>query len=184
MPRHLAAPQRRWEPRRVLSGAGTGALVVIAFVIVGWVVFSALTGATLLTFKTGSMAPTMPQGALAVAIPVTADELEVGDVVTVERGPGELPVTHRVVQIRLPGPEVIDPPASARELILQGDDNASPDARPYHVSQARRVVLAVPRAGAALMRERSPIGMGVLVIGAGGLVTWAFWPRYKEDDEG
>lgn len=161
--------------RRVVSGIGTGILVTVAVAIVGWVVFSTVTGATLLTFHTGSMSPTIPQGSLAIAVEVQAHEVEVGDVLTVQRGEGLFPVTHRVVEIR-------DRGTSARELILQGDDNRVPDARPYLVDEAHRVVVSVPRAGDVLARVLSPIGMTLLVAVAGALVMWALWPERKQTE--
>ena len=56
---------------RGLLGGIAATLVVGAVLLLGaWFAYSAITGATLITFRTGSMAPTMPQGALAVALPV------------------------------------------------------------------------------------------------------------------
>src|SRR5690606_2208737 len=136
-----------------------------------------LTGATLITFRTGSMTPTMPQGAVAVSMPVTAAEIAVGDVVTVQRSGEELPVTHRVVEVRGPGEATssTELPSDARELVLKGDDNDTVDMRPYVVTEARRAVVAVPQLGAALMLLQSPLGMGVMTLLAGLLTAWAFW---------
>lgn len=158
---------------RGLLGGIAATLVVGAVLLLGaWFAYSAITGATLITFRTGSMAPTMPQGALAVALPVEAADIEVGDVVTVRRSASDMPVTHRVVEVREPQ----DPGSSARELVLKGDDNDAADFEPYTVEHARRVLVAVPGWGAALMLLQSPLGMGVLTLAAGALTAWAFWP--------
>src|SRR3954454_7756091 len=50
---------------------------------------------TLIMFRTGSMTPAIPAGSVAVVQRIPASEIEVGDVVTVDRD-GQLPVTHRV----------------------------------------------------------------------------------------
>lgn len=165
--------------QRIAGSAITALLVIAVIALAGWFVFASSTGATLITFRTGSMAPTMPQGALAVSLPVTADEIRVGDVITVQRGSGELPVTHRIIEIR-------DAPhgahSGARELVMQGDDNEHPDMLPYTVTDARRVVFALPVLGTALMLAQSPIGMGVMTLLAAALVVWAFWPGGRDED--
>lgn len=185
---------------RVLGTAVTTLLVAIAVGLATWFAYSSASGATLIAFRTGSMTPTMPQGAIAVTVPVRAAELRVGDVVTVQRANEAMPVTHRIIEIRdvseqpaggfdvraaAPGrtlPGRADP--AAREIVMQGDANQVPDALPYVVADARRVVAAVPHLGSALMLLQSPISMGALVIGVGALVTWAFWPRRRTPDAG
>lgn len=157
-------------------------LVAAVLTVLGWFAFSAVTGATLITFRTGSMSPTMPQGAVAVSMPVAAVQIEVGDVVTVQREGEQLPVTHRVVEVRGPGEASTGTlPEGARELVLKGDDNDTVDALPYVVAEARRAVFAVPHVGAALMLLQSPLGMGTLTLLAGLLTAWAFWPRRTAD---
>lgn len=187
--------------RRLPGAAATTILVVAALGLACWFVFSAISGATLLTFRTGSMSPTMPQGAVAVTVPVRASDLAVGDVVTVQRAGASMPVTHRVVEIgevRPPGAHEADiraaapgsgPPdlasPDARQIVLRGDDNDAPDLLPYALTDARRVVFAIPGVGAALMTLQSPVGLGALTLLVGALVVWAFWPsRATEDDEG
>lgn len=184
---------------RLFGTATTIALVIAAVGLAAWFGYSAATGATLVAFRTGSMSPTMPQGAIAVTVPVPASDLEVGDVATVQRAGEETPVTHRVVEI---GPVLIGEGAAAdiraaapgsgppdlsspeaRRIVMQGDDNDTPDHLPYALEDARRVVFAVPHAGAALMMAQTPIGMGALILTAGALVVWAFWPRAPRELE-
>lgn len=160
--------------RQVVRFAGSVAAVLLAaaaLLIGGWFVYSATTGATLVIFRTGSMSPTMPQGALAISVPVDASEIELGDVVTVDRtSEGRPPITHRVIEIR-----PSDQPDSV-EILMQGDANQSPDRETYVVSEVHRIVASAPNLGTALMVVQSPIGMGVLTLAAGLLTVWAFWP--------
>jgi signal peptidase I len=156
--------------------AGLGAIV--------WLIASAAFGTQLMIFRTGSMAPTMPTGAAAVTVPVAPDAIRVGDVVTVQRPGAALPVTHRVVST------AADPGhPDARILVLKGDANRIADAQPYTVSEARRVVVAVPGLGSALLVARTPVVVGATTIGVAALVVWAFWPapagaaRRRDDEE-
>lgn len=175
-------------------------LVVAALGLACWFAFSALSGATLITFRTGSMSPTMPQGALAVSLPVSASEIEVGDVITVQRAGESLPVTHRVVKIgeiedraanaadiRAAAPGAGPPDLSspgAREIVMQGDDNDTPDHLPYAITDARRVVFSLPFVGTILMMLQTPIATGALVVLVGALVVWAFWPKAASEEDG
>ena len=163
---------------RVLRVVLTVVLVTASTIVVGWVVFSLITGAQLVVFKTGSMSPAMPQGSAAVAVPVLADEIRIGDVVTIERGDEKLPITHRVIEIQDTPPD-----DSARAFVLQGDANAMPDREPYTFDEAHRVSFVVPSLGTGIALLKSPLGMGVLILGAGVLVTWAFWPGRKAREE-
>src|SRR5690606_24404634 len=77
----------------ILWIAAVGGLVCIVLVIL-----AVTANITLIMFRTGSMAPTIPAGSVAVVQQVEAAEVAVGDVVTVDR-PGELPITHRVTSV-------------------------------------------------------------------------------------
>lgn len=180
---------------RFLGAAITTLLLIAALVMAGWFIFAQAREATLITFQTGSMSPTMPQGALAVTVPVTADELEIGDVITVQRAGESIPVTHRITEIDVvqarpanapdiraaaPGsgpPDLTSP--HARQIEMQGDDNAQPDFLPYVLTDAAKVVFAVPYVGTVLMLVQSPPGMGLLIVLVGSLVVWAMWPKRR-----
>lgn len=179
--------------RRILGTAATTLLVVAVVALACWFAYAKLTGATIVVFRTGSMTPSMPQGSAAITVPTPASDLSAGDVVTVQRAGEALPVTHRVVEVgpvvpraanaadiraAAPGgppPDLASP--DARQLVLQGDDNASPDHLPYALTGVDRVAFALPAAGSLLMFLQSPIGLGFLILTAGGLVAWAFWPK-------
>lgn len=123
---------------------------------------------TLIMFKTGSMEPTIPTGSLAVVHQIPASEIEVGDVVTVDRA-GELPVTHRVTSVSGSG--------ATRTITMRGDANPTDDSAPYVVSTVRIVWLSFPGWANIVVLFSNPVVLGALTLGATTLVTWAFWPR-------
>lgn len=160
----------RGRGRRMLGdlllwcAAAAGTLCIVL------VILAATSQITLILFRTGSMAPTIPAGSVAVVQRVPAEEVEVGDVVTVDR-PGELPVTHRVTAVEPGAAE------DERMLALRGDANAAEDPVPYPVSSVRTVLFAVPGAAAVVVALGDPVVLAVLTIAATALVVWAFWPR-------
>ncbi|GAB3400124.1 hypothetical protein GCM10027515_07540 [Schumannella luteola] len=176
---------RRPRPRReggarsvlvdvVLWVAAAGGAVCLAAVI-GATVFHA----TIIMFSTGSMSPTIPSGSAALVQQIPAAEAKVGDVVTVERPGGLLPITHRVVGIEAPEGRA----SAVREITLRGDANADDDPAPYRVEQVRIVRVAVPGLAHIVVWFGNPFVLGGLTIGAAVLVTWAFWPRRRPGDE-
>ncbi|CAN5467822.1 hypothetical protein BH10ACT7_BH10ACT7_20540 [soil metagenome] len=150
----------------VLSLAGLAGLSTVL-----WLLASSLLGIQLIIFQTGSMSPSMPTGTAALAIPVPADQIQVGDVITVPRPGAEIPVTHRVVSVEL------DPASTASRIIeLQGDANETRDVDPYTVSTALRIVLPVPGFGTAIATARQPLFLGATTLVVAALIVWAFWP--------
>lgn len=129
-----------------------GALVGVVCLVAG--IGSVAFGVHPLIFRSGSMAPTIPAGAVAFARDVPAGQIRVGDVVTVPWHSSL--VTHRVV-------EVFHRHGSAT-LRLQGDANSLPDQDLYQVSSAPRVWFSVPVAGTVVAwLSRVP---GVFVLAA------------------
>ncbi|HEV7741993.1 MAG TPA: signal peptidase I, partial [Pseudolysinimonas sp.] len=126
---------------------------------------------TLIMFKTGSMAPTIPTGSLAVVHEIPASEIRIGDIVTVDRA-GDLPVTHRVTSVTGDG--------SSRTITLRGDANPTDDVAPYVVDHVRVVWTWIAGWAGVVVWFSNPLVLGGLTVGATALVTWAFWPR----DEG
>nr|WP_281366582.1 signal peptidase I [Nocardioides thalensis] len=103
-----------------------------------------------LVFRSGSMGPEIPAGALGLSRPVAADDLAVGDVVSVVTSDGTR-VTHRIVGIAGEG--------EVRVLTLQGDANAAPDVETYPVGETDRVFWSVPVAGYVVSWIGTPLGM-------------------------
>ncbi|WP_149361485.1 signal peptidase I [Lolliginicoccus suaedae] len=151
-------------------------LAVAGLICIVLVILAVVFNISLIMFKTGSMNPTIPQGSLAVVREVPADTVEVGDIVTVDRGRGRLPVTHRIIGME-PGPD------GTTHLTMQGDANPQPDPAIYRVSTVREMVTSFPGLAHAVVRLSDPRVMGLITILAALLVGWAFWPRREPSDE-
>lgn len=128
-----------------------------------------------LIFRSGSMAPSIETGALGLAREVGAEEVEVGDIVSVVNAES-VRVTHRVIEVEDAAEGVV--------LHLQGDANTTRDAETYPVSSVDRVFASVPYAGYAVAWVSGPVGIfagGVLV---GVLLLVAFGPGTRRRDPG
>jgi signal peptidase len=176
--RHAAPPPR--TPRRPLArSVGDTLLTLLAVggvVCIVLVLLSVLFRVSLIMFKTGSMDPTIPTGSVAVVREIRAEEIRIGDVVTVDR-PGDLPVTHRVTTIG----ETEGSPG-ARTITMKGDANASADPLPYTVHTVRLVLDSVPGLASVIVWFSHPLVLGGVTLAASGLVMWAFWPRRDDVD--
>lgn len=156
-------------------GAGIGNLLAAGGVVcVALVILAVSMNITLIMFKTGSMSPTIPTGSVAVVKEISADQIEIGDVVTVDRE-GQLPVTHRVVEIypQVPGEALIR---------MKGDANPDIDQGMYRVTTVRQVLWSVPELAKVLVWFGNPMALGGITLLAALGVLWTFWPR-KSDDE-
>lgn len=168
---NTTAPPRR----RGLRAAGDHLLTLLALaggVCILLVILSWVFSISLMMFRTGSMSPTIPTGSVAVVREIPAIEMEERDIVTVDRGDGALPVTHRVVEI-----QDVDPATGAVTFVMRGDANAEADPHPYTATEVRRVMFSVPGAAHVLVWFGEPVVLGALTLGATVLVVWAFWPR-------
>lgn len=115
-------------------GAVLGALCLLAAVL------AVLIGAKPLVFRSGSMAPAIPTGALGISVPAEAATLRAGDVISVENA--GLRITHRVVQADVSGDRAT--------VTLKGDANSIPDAEPYVLRKTERVIAHAPLLGYAV----------------------------------
>lgn len=163
------------ETRIHPAGRVADALLVLAalggLVSVLWWVLSAFLGLGLVSFATGSMSPKYPTGSLAVTMPVALDRVAIGDVVTVQRGHGLPPITHRVIGV------AVAPSGRSAVLRLQGDANAQPDPTPYDVTALRRVVLPLPPVADVLRYSGSPVVVLVVALVIVCSIAYAFWPE-------
>lgn len=108
-----------------------------------------VSGMRLVIFSTGSMAPAIPAGSLALTVPVAAEDIGVGDVITAERAGDRRLVTHRVVSVR-EGPGLW-------LVTMRGDANNADDGTPYDVTEgAQRLVAAMPGVGDVVASVRMP----------------------------
>lgn len=142
--------------------AATGVLCIALFLA------AVIGGYTLVMFKTGSMAPGIPAGSLALVHEVPAASIQLGDVVTVDRA-GQLPVTHRVVEVVERGEQT--------QFRMQGDANAEPDLELYSASTVRTMIWSAPGLAVLVAAASQPMVLGLITVAAAVLVTWAFWPR-------
>ncbi|MCC6497206.1 MAG: hypothetical protein IT193_13215 [Propionibacteriaceae bacterium] len=167
-----AATRGTWQHLRQLlvdgvlwTLGGLGLLSMLAAVA------AHLFGFSIVLFSTGSMSPTIPAGSAALVRLLPASEFKVGDVTTVERQ-GALPITHRITSIK-----PFEGSPAARVVTMRGDANDVEDPQPYLIHDARLVIASVPGVATTISGFRDPRLMGLLSLVAGGLVTWAFWPR-------
>ncbi|MBH0130594.1 signal peptidase I [Salinibacterium sp. NK8237] len=149
----------------LLTVAAVGGALCILLVVI-----AAVFNITLIMFATGSMSPTIPAGSLAVVKQIPASEVQVGDIVTVDRVDA-LPITHRVTSVSAAADN------DARSITMRGDANELADPAPYIVTSARIVLFSVPQLAYAVTAISSPLVLGLITLAATTLVTWAFWPR-------
>ena len=129
---------------------------VLGGLCLAWAGATLALGLTPLVVVSGSMAPAIDTGALAVARTVSAAEVSEGDVVSVHTD-GGIRVTHRVVEASAVG----DGTAS---LVLRGDANAAPDPQVYTVAEVERVWFHVPHLGRVVSAASGPGGT-LLAVG-------------------
>lgn len=171
---------RRPRRLRVLGGGLRTAVFVIAAALglLGVAMTAAPAfGWQVVTLVTGSMSPTFPAGSLVLVHDSPAAAARVGDVVMITR-PGELPITHRVVDIAPSGGIL-----PTRELTLRGDGNADPDPLPYVVERVGVVAGGIGWGGGLLQDLRSPVGLAVLTTIIAALILWSWWPRDEAEPD-
>jgi signal peptidase len=156
-----AAARLRSATTIVAGAAGLLCLLVLLAPAVGF---------RLVVIASGSMRPALPPGAIVLSRSTPADDIRVGDVVTVAR-PGQLDVTHRVVSIGAQSDLL-----GTVDLVLQGDANASPDPQPYTVTSAGVTVASIPTGGQVILLMRHPVTIAVLSVFIALLVLWTWWP--------
>lgn len=138
--------------RRIAAG-----LIVLGLVLA---LAAGVTGWSVVVLASPSMEPFASPGDLLVQRAVPADDIEVGDVVTVP-APADRLVTHRVVELD----SSEDGAVVAR---LKGDASRLADPLPVRFGgEVARVTTVVPRVG-SLVTDRAPllwIGLGLLGLG-------------------
>lgn len=159
-----------------LGGALLNVLAALGVVCLVLVILGFAFNVSIVMFKTGSMSPTIPAGSIAFVREIPAQEMEVGDVVTVDRGESTLPVTHRVITI-----DDVDGSSGKVTFELRGDANDVKDPEPYTAETVRRVMFSVPGIAPILQQWRNPFLLGGITVAASLLVVWAFWPRRGDD---
>lgn len=142
---------------RILSGALTGFLALvlacnlytIAMRYFAGVQQPAVFGYSTAVVISGSMSGSIEINDLVVIH--RQKNYKTGDIITFESG--ESLVTHRIVE------------ETSEGFVTKGDANNAEDVRPVPLERVvGRVVLVVPRAGAAIGFLRTPLGMTCLVL--------------------
>lgn len=130
MPRHRHhSRQSRLEALLLNAGAVLGSLCFVMALLA--VIF----GVKPLIFSSGSMGPAIPAGSLALSIPVAADEVSPGQVVSIVMNDG-IRLTHRVVSVN-----------ADSSLVLKGDANPVADIQPYTGASVNLVFFSAPGLG-------------------------------------
>lgn len=133
------------------AGAVIGGVCVVIFAL------GMLLGVKPAIVVSGSMLPTIPIGAMTFSLERSAAELEVGDIVMIERPDDRGLVTHRIVAMEKSG--------ESTALTLQGDNNDTTDPEPYLVKKAAVVAFTVPGLGyLADFLQRQGILVGVILL--------------------
>lgn len=179
----LTPRARRRAPRlRLLAQVASWTLVgAVGLLLVAVVLVPRSTGATSYVIESGSMRPTLPPGTLVVVRPAQAADLTIGDVITFERGSGEI-VTHRIVK------EKSDTSGTPRWR-TQGDANDSADASWVHPDQVLgKRWYTLPFVGNVVGLLDGPVRSLLLVACLLGLIFYASamsrdHRRRKEDRE-
>lgn len=120
-----------------------------------------------IAFGSDAMAPAIESGDLALSRNVPADDIGVGDVVSVDDRAGRR-VTHRVVSVQ--------PFGGSIRLTLKADAAGAPDAEAYEVTSADKVVTVVPWAGHVV---GSPVGLAISAAFVAAFALVAFIPRRR-----
>lgn len=118
----------------------------------------------------GSMEPTISTGSLLMAKEMSPADIEVGDIVTLERPNDGGLVTHRVTSV--------EQQQSNWEITMRGDANAADDPQPYTVRTVGKIVVTVPGLGYLAGLFRTPFGIaGIAVVGVAVVATFLWRPR-------
>ena len=151
----------------VLGILSVGGAISIILVILGFSM-----NISIMMFRTGSMHPTISAGDIALVKEIPATDMEKGDIITVDRGTGLLPVTHRVTEI-----SAVDEDTGAVTFVMRGDANDFDDQDPYTATTVQRTFFSIPGVAPVIQQLQNPFVLGGLTLSASALVIWAFWPR-------
>lgn len=146
----------------IAARIATAITVVVALVLVGL----RLMGAQLDIVETGSMAPAVPAGALAISVPVDPTDVVADDIVTFV-GPTDDLVMHRVIEVY--------ENQGLHRYRTQGDANRSPD--PALLREAdieRRVAWSAGGLGWMARAVQPPVGV-IWLIGLPLVLQLGVW---------
>lgn len=131
-------------------------LAIVTVLAVGFVGFNLLSGAKGYAVTSDSMKDTLSRGDVVFVKPVTFDELQVGDVITVTSSDGERFFTHRVVEIN----------KTDRTVTTRGDANGANDPMPTEEERiVGRMWYSVPLLGhlSGILHLNIPRNVGLII---------------------
>lgn len=176
--------------RRFLSVLGSVALGAAALVLIGAFLLSVFGIARFVPVLSNSMAPEMPKGSLAIAVPLARQDVVAGDVVifTAPVGPDRR-VIHRVTDV-LDGDEatsIVDWSADKLYMETKGDNNPAADSWIVTISDdfLWSKSMVVPYMGWPTIWLGDPktrfIAFGLAGLGVVGWALVVVWRRSPED---
>lgn len=179
MPRGTAVLPLLFRVLKIVRESALTLVALLGLLCIAALVLGFVFKASFVVFRTGSMVPAYPVGALSLTVHVPAEELAPGDVVSVRREGSSVLITHRVVSLTPP-----ESPGGKTSLILKGDANSSRDPLPYNVTTAQKVLVTVPVVGSWVMAARGPGFLGGATLAVAALVVWAYWPKRQPGKPG
>lgn len=152
--RETSSAARRARETALTVGAVAGVICILATVA------ALLFDVKPLIFRSGSMSPEITTGSLALARTIPANELSVGDIVSVERVDGTR-ITHRVYSIHVEAD-------NTSSVTLKGDANSDPDVETHAITEADRVFWSAGTVGyvASWLSGSTAIFLGGALVGA------------------
>lgn len=171
-----AARRRTRTVRRWVADVVWTLLAVVGLASVGLFAGVASGSLSSMVVISGSMTPTYHVGDGLISQRVSADRVDVGDVVSVWTPDGVL-VTHRIVAIE-------EGPSAARTLTLRGDANPTNDPYEYVVTDVLVPRVVVPHAGTIVDLARTPTVAVPVVVAACALLAYALLPGSRRRSRG
>lgn len=163
--------------RKASSATATTLVVLVVAALLVLAIGPRILGYQTHTMLTGSMAPMINPGDVAVTLAISVDDIRVGDVVTYDIPVEDRrTVTHRVV-------EILTDDNGATAIRTKGDANPGPD---YWTAvldgpKVDRYAFTIPYMGTAIRTLREPAVLNVLLYGVpAGLAPWmliSIWRR-------
>lgn len=168
---------RRRRPGSPIPGVLATAFLLIAAPLAILIVAIWLAGWHFGIVRTGSMEPVLGTGALIVASPLSAHEVQAGMIVEfVDPADRSRLITHRVVDVNR------DAESGRTSFTTRGDANAAVDTQPVPPENIRSEVRwQVPGLGALIWKLRWPYSLLFLAVPLG-LVAVATLTRRDADD--
>ena len=150
------------------------AVVILALLLVG----VRLVGFQVFTVLSGSMEPTYHVGSLIYVKDVDPFELESGDVITFMLSE-ETIATHRIIEVV---PDEVD--ASVVRFRTQGDANEAPDGSLVHYKNViGSPVFTIPKLGYVANYIQNPPGTYIAISAGAILLLLVFIPDLFDDEE-